>query len=115
MYVQFVAVIPNTHESCPALFITAWLSFLVSYNLLLFVLFLLLRNHPFSYPGHLYASLKLFVLVFTPVSRLGGAVSIHGRNPADINCVLCGLHSSITSAGAVCPAIARCVLLFGSV
>lgn len=83
------------------------MSFLVSYNLPRFLLFLLLRNHPFSYPGHLYASLKLFVLVFTPVSCLGGAGSICGRYAADSDCVVCGLHSSITSAGAVRPTLAR--------
>jgi hypothetical protein len=63
----------------------------------------------------LYASLKLFVLVFTPVLCLGGAGSIHGIYAADIDCVLCGLHSSITSAGAVCPAQLAVILLFGSV
>jgi len=30
--------------------------------------------------------LELFVLVFTPVSCLGGAGSIHGKNAADIDC-----------------------------
>jgi hypothetical protein len=88
---------------------------MVSYNLSLFLLFLLLRNHSFSYPGHLYASLKVFVLVFTPVLCLGSAGSIHGRYAADTDCVLCGLHSGITSVGAVRPAQFAVTVLFGAV
>jgi len=46
---------------------------------------------------------------------LGSAGSIHGRYAADSDCVLCGLHSSITSVGAVRPAQLAVTLLFGAV